>query len=247
MKRFFALVAAAAALCSLSGGAARAIIGGTLDAGAHPYVVLLKIAQTNAPTLRCTGVLVNGSKVITAAHCLDATTPTGIGVFFGDGPYTTETPDATSTGYVIKPGYVGLDTPKKADTHDLAVVTIAASHNTSPQPTIAAENYSDALPKKYPFTVVGYGLQSVRPWIAERTRYEATSDLKSTKDPFNLRISNKDGGACFGDSGGPVLDGNVVVAILSTTQNTSCTGSSYGYRLDTADSRAFLAVNGALV
>ena len=244
MRKVFALVAAAAVACSLGVAAARAVVGGTPDNGAHPYVVLLKIAQQDGSFLRCSGVLVNGTKVITAAHCLESTTG-AIGVFFGDGPITTQPPDATATSFVIEPGYVGLDT-KNADTHDLAVITIAPGYTPPVRPTIAPVGYTDPLPKKYPFTVVGYGLQSVRPQVAERTRYQATSDLKNPRDPFVLRVTNNAGGACFGDSGGPVLDGDVVVAILSTTQNKNCTSSSNGYRLDTAESRAFLAANGAL-
>ena len=72
------------------------------------------------------------------------------------------------------------------------------------------------------------------------------SPLKKEKDAFDLRLGAKPGGACFGDSGGPVLDGGTVVAIVSFGQNQQCTSSYYAYRLDTAESRAFLAVNGAL-
>ena len=45
---------------------------------------------------------------------------------------------------------------------------------------------------------------------------------------------------CFGDSGGPRLLGNVVVAITSTG-NSNCTGQSISYRLDTPAARSFLS------
>jgi V8-like Glu-specific endopeptidase len=244
MRNGFALVAAAAVLCVVGVGSARAIVGGTLDNGAHPYVVLLKIAETDGTYVRCTGVLVNGTKVITAAHCLENTTGQ-IGVFTSDGPITTQKPNAVASSYVIEPGYVGLDT-KNADTHDLAVITLAKSLKSSVRPTIATVGYADLFTKKQPLTVVGYGIQSVNPLIMDRTRYGATSELRSSTTAYLLAVSNNDGGACFGDSGGPVLDGNVVVAILSTTQNSNCTAMSYGYRLDTAESIAFLSANGAL-
>jgi secreted trypsin-like serine protease len=244
MRKGFALAAAAAVLCVVGVGSARAIVGGTLDNGAHPYVVLLKITHADGSIVRCSGVLVNGTKVITAAHCV-AGEIASIGVFTADGPITTQKPNAVASSYVIEPGYIGLDT-KNADTHDLAVITLAKSIKTSVRPTIAPVGYADAFAKKSAFTVVGYGIQSVHPEQLDRTRYEATSDLKNAPNAFNLRLTNNSGGACFGDSGGPVLDGDVVVAILSTTQNNNCTSSSYAYRLDTAESRDFLAANGAL-
>jgi secreted trypsin-like serine protease len=244
MMRLFALVATATALCVLGAGTARAIVGGTLDNGAHPYTVLLKIARVDGSFERCSGVLVNGNKVITAAHCLEGAT--AVGVYFGGGPVTTEAPDAFSTGWAIEPGYVGLDVKTKADTHDLAVISLDTSFAPAVMPTIAPAGYTDLFAKKASFTVVGYGIQSLRPLLQERTRYEATSDLKNAKEPFNLRLSANGGGACFGDSGGPVVDGDVVVATVSFGQNTNCTSSYYAYRLDTPESQAFLALQGAL-
>ena len=49
-------------------------------------------------------------------------------------------------------------------------------------------------------------------------------------------------GICFGDSGGPVLlgDSDIVVGIASFVLNGNCTGNAFAYRLDTAESLAFL-------
>ena len=244
MRRLFALVAVATALCVLGVGTARAIVGGTLDNGAHPYAVLLKIARSDGSFERCSGVLVNGTKVVTAAHCLDGAT--AVGVYFGGGPITTEAPDAFSTGWAIEPGYVGLDVKNKVDTHDLAVISLDTSYTPSTQAKVAPVGYTDMFAKKSTFTVVGFGIQSLKPLVQERTRYDASSDLKNAKDPYNLRLAAKGGTACFGDSGGPVLDGDTAVAIVSFGQNDQCTSSFFAYRLDTAESRAFLASQGAL-
>ena len=50
-------------------------------------------------------------------------------------------------------------------------------------------------------------------------------------------------GICFGDSGGPILlgDSDVVVGISSFVNNANCAGNAFAYRLDTAESLAFLA------
>jgi hypothetical protein len=58
--------------------------------------------------------------------------------------------------------------------------------------------------------------------------------------PSELRLTEKNGGVCFGDSGGPRLLGNVVVAVTSTG-NKNCTGQGISYRLDTPAARAFLS------
>lgn len=58
--------------------------------------------------------------------------------------------------------------------------------------------------------------------------------------PTLVRISTQNGGACFGDSGGPMLVGNVVVGVTSGGDS-ACAGMADAYRVDTADARAFLA------
>jgi len=68
---------------------------------------------------------------------------------------------------------------------------------------------------------------------------EAT-DGASNVMTTELRLADKPGGVCFGDSGGPRLLGNVVVAVTSTG-NKNCTGQSISYRLDTPGARAFLS------
>jgi secreted trypsin-like serine protease len=246
MRKVFALVAAAA-VCAIGVGAAGAVTSGTPDGDAHPYVVLLRVNQLGgAPPMRCSGVLVKPTKIVTAAHCLE--NAASVDVWTTSGEVTTQPPDATSTTWAIEAGYVGLDVKSGTDTHDLAVITLATPLVVAgPRPTIAGEGATTGLPAKTTFTVVGYGVQSLHPVVvAPRTRLEAVSALKNPKDAYNLRLSENRGGACFGDSGGPVLIGDTVVAIVSFGQNEQCTSSYYAYRLDTAASRAFLAANGAL-
>lgn len=244
MRKLLVLVVTAVAAVGAA-GAARAVVGGTPDGSAHPYVVLLRVHQSGGlQALRCTGVVLAPTKVVTAAHCLE--NAVSVDVWTAAAPAATTPPDATSTTFAIEPGYAGLDVKTGVDTHDLAVITFPALPVTS-FPAVAPVGYTDAFASKSGFAVVGYGVQDLHPQVvAERIRLDAVSSLKKEKDGFNLRLSAKPGGACFGDSGGPVLDGSTVVAIVSFGQNQQCTSSYYAYRLDTVESRAFLAANGAL-
>lgn len=69
------------------------------------------------------------------------------------------------------------------------------------------------------------------------------SKLKSIRGPkaagFNVKLSSNagrrhSGGACFGDSGGPVLEGDVAGALIAFGSNDVCKGSHFAARLDPA-------------
>jgi hypothetical protein len=103
------------------------------------------------------------------------------------------------------------------------------------------------------FETAGYGIQEVVPfYYAVDERWKATSMIVSLRsnltDGYNLHTSNNPsdahgaGGSCFGDSGGPVMinDTNVVVAVVSFGMNYNCKGADYSFRVDRADSQAFI-------
>jgi hypothetical protein len=112
------------------------------------------------------------------------------------------------------------------------------------------------------FTVVGYGLQSVKPVesaLKQRMvgtvsfvnlNSALTCQTANVANPqcWNLHYSNNpglgqggSGGTCFGDSGGPVLYAGQIVAVNSFVLNYNCNGAGFGYRVDTALVYAFLA------
>jgi secreted trypsin-like serine protease len=77
--------------------------------------------------------------------------------------------------------------------------------------------------------------------LLERLMAESKlTNLKSAlTDGYNLQVNfNGDGygGACYGDSGGPVIYGrypsNTIVAITGWNNNGNCAGVSYFYRTD---------------
>jgi hypothetical protein len=102
------------------------------------------------------------------------------------------------------------------------------------------------------FTVVGYGLQRTRPTgdVAVRIRLEATTQLVNLRNAltagFNLQTTANPGGgrggACFGDSGGPIFydDSDVIVAITSFGITPYCTGVDFAFRIDQADVLAWI-------
>ncbi len=103
------------------------------------------------------------------------------------------------------------------------------------------------------FETSGYGIQEIVPFYqSEDSRYKATSmlvDLRSAlTDGYNLHTSNNPGegngtgGACFGDSGGPVMfdNTNIVVAVVSFGLNYNCKGADYAYRVDITEARDFI-------
>ena len=101
-------------------------------------------------------------------------------------------------------------------------------------------------------TVVGYGVQSVKP-VASSVRERRVGTTKVVQlvnaltDGYNVRLSSNpghwQGGTCFGDSGGPVFlnDTNVVIGVNSFVMNANCKGSGYAFRVDTSLSLDFLA------
>jgi len=111
----------------------------------------------------------------------------------------------------------------------------------------------EGLPIKQRLTVVGYGVQDFvtgggppQP-VAPFTRYFAPVQLvqagQSVADEFikiSANPSQGKGGICFGDSGGPVLLGDTILAVNSFVTNGLCRGVTYSYRLDTPDALAFV-------
>jgi hypothetical protein len=126
----------------------------------------------------------------------------------------------------------------KDDSHDLAVVVLdSAVTGVTPSALPAAGALEVPGVASQSFTNVGYGYYD-RSFTFDGYRRSSTSSLTTVK-PTELRLSDKPGGVCFGDSGGPRLLGNVVAAVTSTG-NKNCTGQSISYRLDTTAARTFL-------
>ena len=147
-------------------------------------------------------------------------------------------------------------------TYDLGLVHITEWFEARPTAygRVAPVGYLDRLAANTPrgkgnieFTVVGYGLQSVKPVeSAIKQRMVGTVSFVNLKSAlaggWNLHYSNNpgqghggSGGTCFGDSGGPVISSEgYIVAVNSFVLNSNCNGAGFGYRVDTQLANEFI-------
>ena len=172
------------------------------------------------------------------------------------GGYSAEgTPEALS-------GWTGqLTIPQ---TYDLGLVHITRWVEGEYHPTsygvVAPLNYLEGLVDDAPrgqanieFTVVGYGLQSVKPVQSSlKQRMVGTVNFvnltSALSGGWSLHYSNNpgqghggSGGTCFGDSGGPVIsEDGYIVAVNSFVLNSNCNGAGFGYRVDTQLAQDFI-------
>jgi hypothetical protein len=271
------LVSAFLVATPLLSSTASAVMFGTVDQeNNYPYVGLVLFYDENlVPLWRCSGALISERVFLTAGHCTGYDPELGLAparaqVWFDVGPIPRD-PDwqpgmsclGKFTGYPCAGGYWG--TPHAhpewtgyltiPNTHDVGVVVLDEPVSMPKYGKLAPMNYLDELAvrrglKNVKFTVVGYGLQMVRPHIlAERTRYVAEVmlvDLRSAlNDGYNIQFTSNPGqgtgpgGVCFGDSGGPVIHkgpyGEVIVAVNSFVLNQNCMGTAFAFRVDTAE------------
>jgi secreted trypsin-like serine protease len=172
------------------------------------------------------------------------------------GGYSAEgTPEALS-------GWTGqLTIPQ---TYDLGLVHITNWVEGEYQPTtygeVAPVGYLEELVANAPmgqgnieFTVVGYGLQSVKPVESSiKQRMVGTVSFvnltSALSGGWSLHYSNNpgeghggSGGTCFGDSGGPVIsEDGYIVAVNSFVLNLNCNGAGFDYRVDTQLAHDFI-------
>jgi hypothetical protein len=228
------LIAVGVAALAVAAPAAFAITGGSLDGSAHPAVGLLVADLGNGPVPDCSGSLVSPTVFVTAAHCTGNLASARVWVSF-DPQYVAGSSSLLSGTAHTDPQW-GL---VKNDSHDVAVVVLdSAVRSVTPYALPKTAALEAAGVASQTFSNVGYGYFD-RSFTFDGYRRWSTSSFTNVK-PTELRLADKPGGVCFGDSGGPRLLGNVVVAVTSTG-NSNCTGQSISYRLDTPTARAFLS------
>jgi len=241
MRSIVRALLATVVIALVASAPAGAILNGEPDT-AHPYVGILVTLQGGQPVPVCSGFLVSSTAFVTAAHCVDELGSRRPYVSF-DQAFTPSSALLPGTA-VPNPAFGSPG----ADTHDIALVVLDSPVSNLGFAELPDEGLLDSVAKsKTLLTIVGYGANGFLkggghpvPDFRLVRSVGAARLSKLEKSGFNLRMSS---GICFGDSGGPVLLGssNVAVGINSFVNNGQCAGNAFAFRLDTAESLAFLA------
>ncbi|WP_432136508.1 MULTISPECIES: trypsin-like serine protease [unclassified Streptomyces] len=221
----------------------------------------------------CSGTMVDTDTFLTAAHCttdwpdgvrfyvsLDQDVQAGLDAAALDHPGD---PAAQAAAVAVEgtahshPAYPG----PAADPHDISVIElperkVAARWSFTPAALPAADELgalgSRGL-RSTDWTVAGYGTrEAVRgpggqthPGGGVRMKAPVTFDaLNDAWVRLAMTAPQGNGGACYGDSGGPnytVIGGRRLLAATTVTGDTPCYATNVAYRLDTPGARAFLA------
>ena len=226
---------------------ALAITYGQLDGNRHPQVGALVGTFETGTFPYCSGTLISPTVFLTAAHCnLGSSRVT---VTF-DSKYSSKSKLYAGT-YYYDPQYNW----KQDDPHDIAVVVFDKPITNIAPARLPAAGQLNSLSGSQKFTAVGYGGQEPvnqpgGPVIAYLdTREYAVSSLDAI-NPAWLRLSQNpatgDGGACYGDSGGPSFLGagateTNIVAATTITGDALCKATNVAYRIDSPSARSFLS------
>jgi hypothetical protein len=224
---------------------------------------------------RCSGSLLNEWTVLTAGHCTDTKEGAVTAIVWasqeGGSQYdpATDTPDPR-TGYpyycydsaqypcstsdtLLEYGYIG-NVYLQGNNKDVGMLILDEPIVLDEYASLAAAGTVDTLAVGTPITYSGYGVSGEKPAVVSfRERLMASGFIVSTHNAntagFNIQLSTNPGagrgGACFGDSGGPILydDTDIILGVNSFVINGQCAGVGFAYRIDQPDVLAWIVEN----
>jgi hypothetical protein len=264
-------LAVAAAGVFIAPSRVKAIVYGFVDTNNgfnNTGAFIVKSAATGNIFPICSGTLISPTVFLTASHCTvffeNDLAPLGFTAFVSfDNPIpfgaltSNQTRLIPVTKVITNPNF----NQAQSDTGDIAVLLVRANETHGVTPAqLPTAGLLDQLAtqnglKNAVFTPVGYGLQNRvtgggPPFFQDRNpvpRMFAFSGFNALNNTF-LRLSQNpavgDGGACFGDSGGPNFlnyNGARLLVAITITGDAVCRSTNVVYRTDTASARNFLA------
>ncbi|MFK8252232.1 S1 family peptidase [Ancylobacter terrae] len=200
------VLAVVCVLAFLAAGPARAIVGGQ---PAAPDVAAQTAMIVSTRGASCTGSVLAPDVVLTAAHCVQPAANYAVAVIEPTGPRI-----IPASRIALHPRFDPGSFDSRRPTPDLALVKLAEPLPARFRP--ARLGTDAALPAKGTvFTLAGFGV--VRDGDGKSAGTLRSLDLPSigTTGGIMIRLSaGSTGGGCTGDSGGPVMAGGAVVAVI---------------------------------
>ncbi|MFF1702441.1 trypsin-like serine protease [Streptomyces sp. NPDC058252] len=221
----------------------------------------------------CSGTMIDADTFLTAAHCttdwpdnvrfyvsLDQDVQAGLDAaakkYPGDSAAQANAVGVQGTAH-SHPDYPG----PASDPHDISVIELPAAKVKSrwsfTPAALPTANQLGALDQQAlnstDWLVAGYGTQEAvngpggqtHPGGGVRMKAPVTFNaLNNAWVRLGMTEPQGNGGACYGDSGGPnfvVVGGKSILAATTITGDTPCYATNVSYRLDTAGARAFLS------
>lgn len=254
---------------------ASAITYGFIDSNntfSNTGAFMVKSPTTGEIVPICSGTMITGNVFLTASHCTvyytEELAPQGYLAYVSLDPsipfgsLTSNSTNLLAVAHVVSnPNY----NQRQSDSGDIAVLileqnVIGVTPATLPACGLLSQLAAQNGLRSATFTNVGYGVQNRVvgggvPFFQDLNpipRMFSFSGFNALNGGF-LRMSQNpstgNGGACFGDSGGPnflTVNGEQLIVSITITGDSVCRATNVGYRLDTRSAQDFLAsVNAA--